>query len=443
MLPRCSSRLFLILVTVCLGGCGPKRPVVERRSETAAATAGQTVNPGRESSSNVVVTGEPIGAVWTGKPWIAHVLTCDLDRDGADDLLVCEARENRITWIHRDADGAWHEPAIAEDVPAPVHTDVVDWDGDGDSDILVACMGEVFPNNDRIGSVLLLRNDGAQRFTREVLAEKVARVTDVRAADLNGDGRLDLAVAHFGYDQGEINWLEQRADGSLTRHVLLNLSGAINVEVADLNGDRQPDIVAVVAQQWEEVYLFENQGHGEFGHKVIFASTNEDFGSSGIRLVDLNQDGRLDVLYSNGDGFDYAEPGARPWHGVQWLENLGDAAFRFHRIGDLPGAYSPVAIDLNGDGALDVVACSGFNAWAQPGAVSLRAFMNDGRQHFRPVDLATVPTHLMCMTTARLDGPQAPPALVTGGFHAYPPWNHLSRVTAWRIASKSTLSGDR
>ena len=35
----------------------------------------------------------------------------------------------------------------------------------------------------------------------------VTRVTDIRAGDFDGDGRLDLAVAQFGYDQGEINWL--------------------------------------------------------------------------------------------------------------------------------------------------------------------------------------------------------------------------------------------
>ena len=86
----------------------------------------------------------------------------------------------------------------------------------------------------------------------------------------------------------------------------------MNVCVADMNGDRSPDIVAVVSQQTEEVHLFANDGRGGFTKKVIFGSTNEDFGSSGISLADLNRDGRPDVLYSNGDGFDYAAPGSRP-----------------------------------------------------------------------------------------------------------------------------------
>ncbi|MCC5025589.1 MAG: VCBS repeat-containing protein [Candidatus Synoicihabitans palmerolidicus] len=296
-------------------------------------------------------------------------------------------------------------------------------------------MGEVFPNNDRIGSVVILENDGTQRFTTRVVADKVARVTDVRAADLNGEGRLNLAVAHFGYDQGEVVWMENRGDWRLDRHVLLNLSGAINVEVADMNGDRTLDIVAVVVQQWEEVYLFENRGRGDFSRKVIFASTNEDYGSSGIRLVDMNRDGRPDVLYSNGDGLDYAEPGSRAWHGVQWLENRGEVFFKFYRIGDLPGAYSPVAVDLNGDGALDVVACSGFNEWGKPGVVSLMAFINDGKQGLLAVGLATEPSHLMCLALVSLGEEGKPPVIVSGGFHAYPPWDKMSRVMVWRVGT--------
>ncbi|MCF3651102.1 FG-GAP repeat domain-containing protein [Synoicihabitans lomoniglobus] len=412
-----SGMAWLIL----LAGCGREPPTVRRTAEVPPTdTVGLTA------------TRTPLGAALEGKPWIAHVLTSDLDQDGRDDLLVCESRENRISWIRPTATGGFEEITLAESVPAPVHTTVVDLDGDGDLDIVVACMGEVFPNNDRIGSVVVLENDGTQTFTPRVIADHIARVTDVRAADLNGDGRMDLAVAQFGYDQGEVTWMENRGDGRFDRHLLLSLSGAINVEIADMDGDRTPDIVAVVAQQWEEVYLFSNRGHGDFSRKVIFASTNEDFGSSGIRLVDMNRDGRPDVLYSNGDGFDYAEPGSRAWHGVQWLENRGDGFFRFHRIGDLPGAYSPVAIDLNGDGALDVVACSGFNEWSRPEAVALMAFINDGAFNFTPQVLAREPTHLMTLTTAHLDGADAPPVIISGGFHAYPPWDRMSRVMAWR-----------
>lgn len=377
---------------------------------------------------------ENIGEAISGKPWIAQVTAVDLDHDGLMDVLACEAHANQVVWIRQTAPGLFSETVLCDDIAAPVHVEAVDIDGDGDLDLLVASMGQVYPNNDKIGAIIILENDGHQHFTKHIIADHVARVTDVRAGDFNRDGKLDLAVAQFGYDQGEIRWMENLGHWEFRSHVLLSLSGAINVCVADMNGDGFPDITAVVAQQWEEIHLFTNDGAGNFTDKVVFGSTNEDFGSSGISLCDLNRDGRPDILYTNGDGFDYAEPGARPWHGVQWLENLGAGNFRYHRIGNLPGAYSPVGVDLDGDGATDVVAVSGFNDWKNPEAASLVVFQNDGQMNFTPHVLAHQPIQLMTLAAGDLDG-QGRPVLITGGFHAYPPWERMSRVSLWRPAA--------
>src|ERR1051326_481017 len=270
---------------------------------------------------------ERIGSEIVGKPWIAQVTAVDLDRDGLVDVLACEAQKNQVLWFRQTSPGRFEERVICSDVEAPVHVSAMDIDGDGDLDLLVASMGQVFPNNDKIGSVVILENDGQQHFTKHVIVDHVARVTDVRAGDFNGDGKLDLAVAQFGYFQGEIRWMENLGGWQFRSHNLLNLSGTINVCVADMNGDGKLDITAVVSQQWEEIHLFTNDGTGNFVDKVIYGATNQDFGSSGISLCDLNRDGRPDILYTNGDGFDYAEPGARPWHGVQWLEHLGEGFF--------------------------------------------------------------------------------------------------------------------
>ena len=211
-----------------------------------------------------ILTPQQAGSAFERPPWIAHVNAVDLDQDGRTDILFCEAQDNEVRWSRQTAPGVFEERLLAKDMKAPVHVEAADMDGDGDLDVLVGSMSVVFPHNDRIGTVFVLENDGRQNFTPHVVLENTSRVTDVRAADLNGDGKMDLALAQFGYDQGEVSWLERTGPWEFRRHVLLDLSGAINVGIADFNGDHRPDIVALISQQWKEVHYFQNEGGGRF-----------------------------------------------------------------------------------------------------------------------------------------------------------------------------------
>ena len=313
------------------------------------------------------------------RPLVANVAITDLDADGLPDIVVADAAANRVTWLRQAPAGRFTERTLA-DVAGPAHILAVDLDKDGDLDIVVASLGVLFPNNARIGAVIVLDNNGRQSFARRVLAEKIARVSDVRAGDLDGDGDLD--------------------------------------------------IVSLVSQHWEEIYVFVNDGRGKFLPRRIFGASNEDFGSSWITIVDLDRDGDADVLYSNGDAFDYAPPKGRGWNGVQWLENTGGLAFTFHRIADFSGASSPQAADLDGDGDLDIAVVSAYNDWARPEAQSLAWFENDGRMRFTLHDLASTPTHLITLAIGDLNGDKRPD-LVTGGMHMSWPFDRLSRVMVW------------
>ncbi len=419
--PR-SLELLVVLLALSFPAC--------RRSEPIAATPGAQARP---AAAELRFRSEPIGAPLVRPPWIAHVTAVDLDRDGLLDVIACEAMENRVGWLRQVKRGAFEEKTIGENLKAPVHVEAADIDGDGDLDLLVASMGYVFPNNDRIGTIFILENDGRQQFTPHAVLENTERVTDVRAADLNGDGQLDLAVAQFGYDQGAVCWMERTGPWRFRRHVLLELSGAINVGVADFNGDGKPDIVALVSQQWEEVHYFENAGGGEFRRKRIWGSTNEDYGSSGLTVGDVNGDGRPDIVFTNGDGFGPAAiPGPRPWHGVQWLENTGGGTFRFQRIGTLPGAYGPILADLDGDGASDVIAVAAYADRGRAGsAAALVWYRNDGRGGFTEHVIASRPKDQLTVTCGDFDG-NGRPVLVTGGFYVGPVFEHLGRITLWR-----------
>lgn len=391
-------------------------------------------NPARKRSGHPLdynyFTKRPIGRPVQGDPWITDLLVVDLDGDGLKDILVADARLNRVTWIRQVRLGVFEEQDIGQSIAGPAHLEVADMNGTGHLDVLVSSMGVIPPSNDKIGSVVVLENDGTNHFTNRVLLDKVARVTYVAAAHLTKSGRLDLVVGQFGYLEGEVQWLENLGNWHFKSHPLLDLPGTIHAPVADLLGNGKPDIVALVSHTSEEIHVFWGDGEGHFRDQLVYGSTNHDFGLSGLTLADVNQDGRTDIVYTNGDGFDYATPGSRPWHGVQWLENKGGGKFQYHRLGDFPGAYSPVVVDLNGDGYPDIVACCGFNDWKNHDAISLICFENDGTGHFIPRPLAHDPTHLIVVKAADMfnDGRIE---LVTGSFVFYPPDDRISRVTLW------------
>lgn len=372
--------------------------------------------------------GETVGEI---KPWITHLTIGDLDQDGLKDIILCDAKANEIRWIRQSPLGVFSEKPVGQEVRGPAHVTPYDMDGDGDLDLLVAKMGMIFPNNDKIGAVVVIENLGNGEFKNRVLAENIARVTDIQCGDFNGDGLPDLAVGQFGYDDGEIRWMENKGNWQFQSHILLSLSGTIHTPVADMDRDGDLDIVALVSQEWEEIYVFVNDGRGKFTTRMIYGSTNEDFGSSGISLADLDQDGDLDILYSNGDAFDYIPPGPRAWHGVQWLENKGNLRFDYHRIGDFPGAYSAAAVDVDQDQDLDVFVVSCFNKWEDPGAQSMIWFENNGHMAFIQHNLVSSPTHLLILESTDMDGDEWPD-LVSGGFYAYPPYDRMSRIMLWR-----------
>lgn len=429
------NRSALTIVTVVSVAMAAVYFAIKYTPAPALHGAEVAAESGRKPARNVSLGLEyfskrQIGKPPEGIPWITDLLIVDLDQDGLKDILVCDGQLNKVSWIRQARLGVFEEQDIGDTIAGPVHLEVSDLNGDGHLDVLVAAMGVIPPNNVKTGAVVVLVNDGANHFTNRVLLEDVPRVTYVAAADLNQDGRLDLVVGEFGYIEGEIRWMENLGDWQFKSHQLLDLPGTIHAPVADLNGNGNLDIVALVSQDSEEVHAFMGDGHGHFRDRILYGSTNKDYGSSGLCIGDVNKDGRPDIVYTNGDGFDYATPGSRPWHGVQWLENLGQGKFVYHRVGDFPGAFSPIVADLNGDGFPDIVATSCFNDWTDKTAVSLMCFENDGTGHFTPRVLANEPTHLVVVKAADLfnDGRIE---LVTGAFMFYPPYDRVSRVTLW------------
>ena len=293
------------------------------------------------------------------RPTISNVNLVHLSDPRKLDLLACDMRYGRVMTMK-----PYQEPPVWRTlarISHPAHAEVVDLDGDGIPDVLVANLGSYKSTDDKCGSLVWLRGDAAGNFTAIPLLEGVGRVADVQAADFRGNGKLDLVVAVFGWRRtGEILYLENRTtDWSHPRfvpHVLDERTGPIHVPVADLNGDGRPDFVALISQEHETVVAFLNEGNGQFRKETIYTAPHPAHGSTGIQVVDLDGDGRLDVLYTNGDVFD--EGILKPYHSIHWLRNTGTFPFEDHLLTSMYGAFRAVAADFQGHGRLDIVAVS-------------------------------------------------------------------------------------
>ncbi len=119
------------------------------------------------------------------------------------------------------------------------------------------------------------------------------KVTSLALADLDGDGRGDLI---YTGDSGKLTIAFQDAEGRFARELRLDVEGCSTswhaLRPADLNGDGRKDL-AVLGR--EATYFFLQADDGRFPERQKFANATRDAGS--FQVLDLNGDGHPDLLY--------------------------------------------------------------------------------------------------------------------------------------------------
>ena len=142
------------------------RRVAEPDDRASMLPAGQPIR---------LLSPQPIGNPFTAKerPLVAHVTTVDLG-PGRPRSTSSPATWRRIGWCGSASLRAGPSPKrrSAPKSARPAHAEAVDLDGDGDLDLVVASLGVMFPSNAKIGSVVVLENDGHGRFTNRVLVDR-------------------------------------------------------------------------------------------------------------------------------------------------------------------------------------------------------------------------------------------------------------------------------
>jgi hypothetical protein len=364
------------------------------------------------------------------RPQITGVHFIDLDGDGlSNDIVVTDEVLGAVTWL-KYRDGVVSESTIAE-ISAPVNVEPLDFDNDGDIDLAVSAMGKMYPSDELIGEFHLLLNNGDGTFEQRILVENTPRITDSAAADFDGDGDIDFVLAMFGWRfTGAIGFLEQVAPGDFKLREIAKINGCMQIEINDYNRDGLPDFVALINQQHESIVQFINKGGGEFTSEVIMRANHPAFGLSSIKLHDLDQDGDIDILFTNGDMMD-ENPEAKPYHGVRWLENDGQGNYTLQHLAGMPGCYDAHSVDMDGDGDLDLVVSSLNFVWDTHDFPSLIWLENTaGFRSFIPRRIAYAPTNLARIAIGDLDG-NGKPDIVGGGMHVPGPLDRKGRVTVW------------
>lgn len=234
------------------------------------------------------------------RPHTHAVAISDVNGDGRSDLIATAANAGAIAVMLGDGKGGF---AHATGSPMRVgrhpydSISIGDLNGDGKPDIVTPDMHG--------NAVVALLGTGAGTFTHApgspVSVEN--RPGYVAIGDVNGDGKLDAVASHDDY--GILDILIGDGTGRLTAAPGSPIRATVpiwGVAIADMNGDRQPDIVGGIAGG-SNVFVFLNDGKGGFSEARSVRSEAGE-GAGYVTVADFNRDGHSDIVtgnYESGD----------------------------------------------------------------------------------------------------------------------------------------------
>src|SRR5262249_48623050 len=220
----------------------------------------------------------------TVQPVARGLAAGDLDRDGRLDIAVASAKSSFVSLLFAQAGGGVRV-TTQEAGMAPFDVAIADLDGDGLLDVAVANETNGGPNLQ--GDVTILSGDGAGGFPRRRTLPAGTFPGHLAVADLDGDGRLDLAVVNWG--SSDVSVFRTRPTGELAPAGTVALGGgpAYGLTAADLDGDGAPDLAAVEAMG--VVRVLRNDGSGALSDGATLPVGG---GARDVQAAGLDGDGR-------------------------------------------------------------------------------------------------------------------------------------------------------
>jgi len=292
-------------------------------------------------SQNVsVLLGDGLGGFGTATNYPTGVqpgaaVLADFNGDLKLDVAVSRvitASTGAVTVLLGDGAGGFGGPIDSPAGAFPNGIAAADFDGDGTQDLAVA--------RRTTGLVAVLLGDGSGGFGAATTFPVGTTPFTVAVGDLDGNGTLDLAVPNFSSSNVSVLLgTGSGGFGTATNHAVG--SNPVNVAVSDLSADGKLDL-AVANRGSGNVSVLLGDGSGGFG-----AAANVGAGSlpDWIAVGDLDGDGKRDLAVSNLFSSDNSVL-------------LGDGAGGFGAATSFGAGNNPRSVeagDLNGDGKLDLV----------------------------------------------------------------------------------------
>lgn len=357
LLSTASATLSLILLAAAPAARAGEVPLAS--ASTLASCTTCVVRSGdldRDGDLDLVVADSAADALFwlendagDGSSWTRHDLSLaagtprdlvlvDLDRDGDLDVVVPAFSDDDLVWWENDLDSGvacgadWCERALGVAFSGPVGVVTADFDRDGDPDLAAISTSE-----DELSWFESTLGDASAWTEHPIDNGNADGALRLRAADVDGDGDVDLVLGGDDAVSSTLSWWENDlASGASCaadwcEHVLATATTA-ELAVGDLDGDGDVDLVQDL-EWWENT-----AGDGSAWTSATLAAGT----IAGLELRDVDGDADLDVLGFGSDG---------------WLENAaGDASVWTARTLSIGGDFLHAAVtDVDGDGDPDVV----------------------------------------------------------------------------------------
>lgn len=235
-----------------------------------------------------------------------RIISGDIDQDGRVDFVVLGADGDEDKLFLQTADGTFRRKAsnalaVSKDFESTCGA-LFDYDLDGDLDLLIGSGGNQYQKGNKYFILRYYENTGGGNFRidNNKIPQVIGNFSCLEVTDFDGDGDTDLFLGARtvpgNYGLPPRNFLLRNDLGNWTDITPEALAGSMITDAAwaDIDGDKDPDLIAV--GDWMSVQLFKNE-RGILSPPPAIANSNGWWNR--VEAADLDQDGDIDFVLGN------------------------------------------------------------------------------------------------------------------------------------------------